>query len=293
MISDDLVEQKKSDEIRTPARVHKYKNGDAINHKLAELWKTRSERFGIDLSKSYGHVSVLPLIVFLHISKTAGSSFLLTLQKNFDESFMYNITDEATFEAECESKLLLERLKLITGHGSFHLRIDQKTKRDCCYITILRDPLDRLVSLYYYLLSIADVSEAGKMMVETKMTLKEFVQYKENQVTDNSMLRMLCNIEGKTAKWGECTEQMLEDAKHNLIHYFDFVGFTDEFADFSHQLCNFFNWEEAKEKSNVNNERRSTAELDPEIVSLIKEVNRFDFALYDFAKEHFSLQSQR
>ncbi len=290
MKNDYLQERDAQKTIPTDDRRHGHPNPRVLNQRLADLWSERSSRLCIDLSKNYGHVNTQPLIVFIHISKTAGSSFLLTLRKNYDESSIYNIEDERKFLAECQSYMLLDRLEVVCGHGSFSLRVDQKTRRDCCFITILREPLDRIVSLYYYLLSIAAVSTAGKMMVETKMTLSEFVQYRGDVVTDNSMTRMLCNSEAQTANWGECSEKMLEDAKHNLIHYFDFVGFTDEYADFSRQLCSFFEWDEALEKSNVNVERIKKEDIDPETVRIIREVNHLDFKLYEFAKANFSLK---
>ena len=274
-------------------RSHVPNNVLETNQKLDKLWRDRSERLGVEIAKAYGRANAHPLIIFVHIAKTAGSTFLLTLQKNYEESLIYNISDEASFLEDCKAFPILEQLRVVTGHGSFHLRIDRRTKRDCCFLTILRDPVERIVSLYYYLLSIADVSDAGRMMMETKMSLKEFIQYKENQVTDNSMMRMLCNTEGKTAKWGECTEKMLEDAKYNLINYFDFVGFTDEYASFSQQVCSFFGWEASSEVSNVNKDRVRTDELDSDLIGLIKEINHFDYKLYDFAKEHFSLRTRK
>src|SRR5689334_17811914 len=104
-----------------------------INLRLEALWRQRSQKYGIDFSKNYGHVNSLPLLIFVHIAKTAGSSFALTLRQNFEPQFLYNIVDETQFEADCQSRLLLDRLEVVAGHGSFNLHIAQKTTRDCCY----------------------------------------------------------------------------------------------------------------------------------------------------------------
>jgi hypothetical protein len=284
-----------NDSLKATLREQNYKERLArlITANLNEKWSARQNRFQLDAVKGYSKTSELPLIVFIHIPKTAGSSFARTLHKNYKGGALYEIPSEQLHDREALQSSLnerLENLQAVTGHSSFYLRIDQLLKRECCFVTILREPVDRLVSLYYYLRSIADANPIGKQIVERNMSLVDFAQSRFDLTTDNPMLRMLTGSDTNSITWGACTQEMLENAKHNLLHYFDFVGFTDEYSEFLPFVSKQFGWNTEEEKLNINADRKSLQEVDPDTIRVIEELNSFDVELYRYAKSIFSLK---
>lgn len=286
-----------NDSLKAALREQNYKERLArlITANLNEQWSARQNRFQLDAVKAYSKTSELPLIVFIHIPKTAGSSFAGTLYKNYKGGALYEIPGEQLHDREALQNSLnerLENLQAVTGHSSFYLRIDQLLKRECCYVTILREPVDRLVSLYYYLRSISDANPIGKQIVERNMSLVDFAQSRFDLTTDNPMLRMLTGSDTNSITWGACTQEMLESAKNNLLHHFDFVGFTDEYSEFLPFVSKQFGWNTEEEKLNINADRKSLQEVDPETIKLIEELNSFDVELYRYAKSNFSLKTK-
>jgi hypothetical protein len=91
-------------------------------------------------------------ILFVHIPKTAGMSLFYALQKNIgkDRSLRFEYggsIDSKKYDAL--SKLDLEKLHLLSGH--FYLSsFLTKDLSGWKSITILRDPIDREISIYYY-----------------------------------------------------------------------------------------------------------------------------------------------
>ena len=77
-------------------------------------------------------------IIFMHIPKTAGSSFRV-----FFERFTNNIY---TFHAE-KNSCDVEKACFINGHFGFSFMKEIKYKHS---FTILRDPIERIISLYRY-----------------------------------------------------------------------------------------------------------------------------------------------
>ena len=89
-----------------------------------------------------------PLLIFIHIPKTAGETFNMVLQRHYP--------GEATFDSpSVPFSVVIEQLDnlseqrkasvgCITGHIPFglHRYLDQEVR----YFTILRDPVDRVIS---------------------------------------------------------------------------------------------------------------------------------------------------
>ncbi len=93
--------------------------------------------------------------VFLHVPKTAGSSLRTVLSREYGAQrvFYYDLSigDPRSFEEigeELRQRLPKRVARLITGH-QFH-GIHQALRVPCTYFTLLRDPIERVLSEYYY-----------------------------------------------------------------------------------------------------------------------------------------------
>ena len=83
-----------------------------------------------------------PRIGFIHIPKTAGSSFVSVLRE------LYPLVHETTiFDFGIFADLLI-KMPVIVGHVPLSMYLNERPRRQLC--TILRDPVKRVISYYKY-----------------------------------------------------------------------------------------------------------------------------------------------
>ena len=95
-----------------------------------------------------------PLIVFVHIPKTAGSTINAALNAHFDRGFMHceGMIDDLQSLARVAGDV-----DWISGHVPFHLmrgRLQQVTDRPLRFFSIMREPVSQVCSHYNWLIEI-------------------------------------------------------------------------------------------------------------------------------------------
>ncbi|MGB7521950.1 MAG: sulfotransferase family 2 domain-containing protein, partial [Spirulinaceae cyanobacterium] len=151
-------------------------------------------------------------LLFLHIPKAGGSTLTTILDKQYQKQEVYKIRELKDLDilnnADKKSK---NQFKVITGHFPFGLHEDLLQK--CSYITMLREPTERLISLYYYIRSSVE-HRLHQQIVSKQMTLEEFVSSGILETTDNCQTRL---ISGQMeVEFGCASQEMLAMAKDNL-----------------------------------------------------------------------------
>jgi len=161
-------------------------------------------------------------------------------------------------------------LRAVVGH--FWFGIHEHVGRPWTYVTLLRDPVERVVSLYHYL-------QLGE-----RMSLEEFAASPPFREADNDQVR---RVAGADPEIGACTEAMLEAAKENLRTHFAVVGVTERFDETLALLDRRLGWtrEVASYPRNVNPARRPTDSLPRSTVDAIRARNALDTELHRFAGE--------
>lgn len=99
--------------------------------------------------------------VFVHIPKTAGSTIrsIISRQYGVDQT-LYFEPDSDTWEYRDDPTGYLSRemaarpVQLITGHHRFG--VHEFVKRPCRYFSLVRDPIDRVLSDYFYAFTFPD-----------------------------------------------------------------------------------------------------------------------------------------
>ncbi|XP_045596179.1 heparan sulfate 2-O-sulfotransferase 1 isoform X2 [Procambarus clarkii] len=102
------------------------------------------------------------------------------------------------------------------------------------YINIIRNPLERLVSHYYFIRYGDDIKpqRVYKKMGD-KMTLDECVALQHPDCSTNHLWMQIPFFCGHHAEcWIPGSSWALELAKHNLVHNYFLVGVTEEMEDF-------------------------------------------------------------
>jgi hypothetical protein len=174
--------------------------------------------------------------------------------------------------------LAREDLRAVVGH--FWFGFHQYVRGPWAYATMLRDPVERTVSLYAHLV------EHGfpRPLPYGGMSLREFATNPPFREVDNDQTRRLA---GEEPELGRCTRAMLGRAKENLRRHFRVVGVTERFDETLMLLKAAFGWTQSLRyyPRNQTRDRPATSSLPPDTADAIRGRNELDLELYRFAQE--------
>jgi len=226
-----------------------------------------------------------PTVIYVHIPKTAGTTFYSILDRNFESAgtYLYRLT-EGTEQLTNLPADQRDRLQLIRGHLPYgiHRCLSQPVE----YITILREPIERTISHYYYVLR-NPTHRHYQRVVSEKMGIREYVLGCLIKELDNGQVRLISG-DGFQAPFGKCGRELLDQAKHNLQHSFSVVGLTERFDETVLLMARRFGWKKTHYvRQNVTDKRPAREQLDSETLDAVKAINTLDLELYAFAKTLF------
>mmetsp|Transcript_16726 Transcript_16726/g.25274 ORF Transcript_16726/g.25274 Transcript_16726/m.25274 type:complete len:178 (+) Transcript_16726:593-1126(+) len=157
---------------------------------------------------------------------------------------------------------------------------------------MMRHPVDRLISLYYYLKKAT--WEPTYSEEWASMTLMEYIQ--SDHVESNWMVRFLV---GKPE--GLVDEHDLEEAKRILLDKF-WIGLQPRFAESVQRFGFLFDWkanpnwnacyadvEAGKNRANSNSAKEHV-DIESTEWAMLREVNELDLKLYVYANELYQQQ---
>jgi hypothetical protein len=226
------------------------------------------------------------VLIFLHIPKTAGSTFHTILGNQYKKSATkavlgarYKDENIAQFiSAPLEDKA---HIKLFKGHMPFGLH--EYIPAPCRYITFLRDPVERVISQYYYIKKnthnpLHDAVEGGDM------SIIDFVTSGIAVGMNNGQCRFI-NGDLDEFPFGENNRTLLDNAIINIEKYFELVGITERFDQSILLMSEALGWEKKPyyRRENVSKTKKTSREIDRNTIETIKSYNTLDIELYDFA----------
>lgn len=236
------------------------------------------------------------MLYFLHIPKSAGTSvrqlFSSVYQNNLIE--VYRDVDESyrkALVAQCNNQSVL------FGHFCFSLHelLGDKQPR---YITLLRHPVDRVISWYKHQLRDAN-SPLFKRVTEDRLSLGEIIELGLAQEVNNHSVRMLCVSYKKrllyslrdrySAKYLNKQNAQFNAQRHlrgaieHIERYFSFVGTIEHTSTLRDFLIaqNRSDPEELPPIPRVNVAPPIDVTPDSQTLLLIHKANQLDLALYE------------
>ena len=221
-------------------------------------------------------------VIFLHLPKTAGTTLNRLIEWEYPISEMYSI-DPVLFEwsAAHLRKLSPDRLKKIRmfkGHMLFGLH--EALPQPATYITVLRDPVDRVISAFYFMRSYKLHPLYWKMR-RGNWTLEDFVRRSQR---DSVQAKIIAGSDYEAP----CTREVVDKAKHNLRHHFSVVGLSERFEESLALMKLRFGWKLSSYSSfNVTRARPKKHDLPKNTLDLIQHKNAFDIELYECGKAIF------
>src|SRR3990170_2485204 len=95
-------------------------------------------------------MSTAPVIFFVHIPKAAGTSLARIIESQYSRGSIYQIPEAPRAEVARAFESLPSKVKIVAGHAPLAMR--SHFPAPVRAITILRNPVDRVLSLYNYML---------------------------------------------------------------------------------------------------------------------------------------------
>jgi len=231
--------------------------------------------------------SAKPTVIFLHIRKTAGSTLNKIIEHQYKRTSIFSLAENSIDEFKKLPATRREKIMVLKGH--MHFGAHEFLPRPSIYITMLRDPVDRIISHYYMIIrSPNDVLH--NEVVSRRMSLKDFVSSGLTGELENAQTKLLSGVEEADAigSFEQCSNEMLEIAKKNLQEHFAVVGLSERFDESLILLKRAFGWGNIFYiKQHVGTNRPKTEDIPKEALNLIEKHNELDINLFRYAKEVF------
>src|SRR5437867_4181739 len=221
-------------------------------------------------------------VIFLHVPKTAGTTLNRLIEWEYPLFEMYSV--DPVFFRWSASHLWqlparrLKRTRMFKGHMLFGLH--EILPQPATYITVLREPIDRVISAFYFMRSYM-LHPAYWQFRRENWTLEDFVR---RSPRENVQSKILAGAEYNSP----CTQEIFEQAKENLFSHFSVVGLSERFEESLALMKLRFGWKLQHYSSfNVTRARPKKHDLSQRTLDLIVAKNSFDFALYQCAANIF------
>ena len=160
------------------------------------------------------------VIIFLHIPRTGGSSLEAYIGENY---FKYQVLSGDNLKKldsiEIDKR---KKIKIVIGH--FNFGIHQHFPQPSTYITFFRNPVDRIISLFFYAKKNKH-HKFHKKIIEESLHLKDFLfTFPSSRQLFNSQLQHVTGISSPS-------EDTLIQAKASVEKKFLFVGLTERYNE--------------------------------------------------------------
>ncbi len=217
------------------------------------------------------------LAFFSHIPKTAGSTLLKILISQYRRPELLKLYHNTAADREAAMKDLDPRIRMIATHH--HLGLREKMPRPCHTITVLRDPVELAISLYYYI----QASPTHHLHAETASGQKDLLAVA--RLERNRQVRWLAGV-GSGAELSDA--EVLDLAKANLLASDVTFGLAESFDESVIFFSRALGWRvKAFSKQNVTRDRPKRDQLKAGELAELEEICATDIALHRFAREKF------
>lgn len=233
-------------------------------------------------------------LIFVHIPKAAGSTLQEIIVRHYQGARGFRFTGDSERLAAFKSLTPEQRDSFDLLQGHVHFGLHELLSRPATYFTMLRDPVDRIVSHYHFVMA-----NPGHYLYDKiagrGFTLHDYAVTRASHELDNDQVRWLCAADHFDVPVGRVSRAMVEEAKWNLANAFAVFGIMERFDDSLRCLKAAFGWRDVSppERRNVNRHRPRLEQVPQNTLDAIRRINRYDIELYDFAIGLFEEQFAR
>jgi len=251
-------------------------------------------------------------LIHFHIPKTAGITLIDILRRKYNEKLIhlsintYNkASDGFTFINDfinLENKYKGRDICL-TGH--FPYGIHKYISTNYKYITVLRDPIQRVISDYHYTLNTVEHPFNKYYFKNKKISLEDYIKldptennpkmpdnvYISSAVSDLQYKSLSGRIFNNFYKPdNEINNLSFDEVKKNISKEFLVIGTFEKFDYFLILLKKYMKWNNFNIVSRRLNVSKNRQTISAKIISLIEKYNSQDMELYEYVKKRFEKQ---
>jgi glycosyltransferase involved in cell wall biosynthesis len=222
--------------------------------------------------------------IFVHIPKTAGTALARVMEREYAPGSLFRVygdTDQrlATLRALTPRDQLA--IRAVVGHMAMGL--DRELEGPSAYLTIVRDPVERIISHYHYVRSRPDDPGHARALegvsgIEDYVTKSAFAP-----IVNNGQTRLLGSLIGEPtlpADAATLTCALATVARADVV-----VGVQDRFDELLLLACRAFGWGlPVYRRENAGVDRPRATDLPDETIAIIREANALDLQLYEAAQ---------
>lgn len=238
-------------------------------------------------------------ILFFHFAKCGGSSVTQSILKHYPWKHsilkpevslnaaknMYNLEnplqDDYHWVFKLQEHILLydvnQSYRFITGHYCFSEKVYQNFKNDFVFVTMLRDPVRRFISHYFF-----NKSKRDNSPWKIKLELSDYIKSEFGYQYGHDLVK---NIGGLRDDMNYRSQEAIENAKNNL-RKFNVLGILEDLQNFQSQIQNICGIKLDIKKTNISpvSEFQKAAMVSGDILTMIKDLSQPDIELYNEAK---------
>ena len=226
-------------------------------------------------------------LIFLHIPKTAGTTLNRIIEWQYSPFEIFTM-DPYRIRATPERLKRLPqgrrcRLRMVRGHMLYG--IHEFLPQGATYFTMLRDPVARALSTYYFILR-RPLNPLHRKVKKERLSIEDCIRLFPQR--HNLQCRLIAGVKDASSTGDE---RLLDMAKEHLTKSFSVVGICERFEESLMLMATTFGWEIPFYKNCKVSKTRP--QIDPGTVEMIRDHNRLDVELYEFSKRLFEESLQK
>nr|CAG4640969.1 EOG090X088H [Eulimnadia texana] len=295
----------------SPRRVGEARSGDVNTRDTSEPSLRSSHRQNLDIP-----LEDRQIVIYNRVPKTGSTSFVGLAYdlcgKNKFNVLHINVTKNSHVLSPADQLRFVNNVTnwteklpaLYHGHLSFLDFANLGASELPLYVNVIRKPLDRFISYYYFLRYGDDFRpHLVRKKQGDKMTFDQCVQKRKPECDTSNLWLQVPFFCGQSAEcWIPGNEWALDEAKRNLVEKYFVVGLTEQMEEFiavlEASLPRFFKGALTLYRKGSKSHLRKTNQKvppSPETLLIIKKSNvwRIENEFYEFAARQFEAVKKR
>ncbi|MGB3513195.1 MAG: sulfotransferase family 2 domain-containing protein [Microcoleaceae cyanobacterium] len=223
------------------------------------------------------------ILIFPHIPKTAGTTLRSVILSQYpqDKVYLLKVSQSPLEAAQKISEYDKKRISCYVGHMPYGLH--KYLPESAIYITLIREPVDRIISMYYFIREEPN-HRLHNELLSKNMSLEDFVI--SNNCPRNEQVKKIAGLMVGSAK------EIMDLAHQNIFNQFLAVGIQENFDDFLQILNKLLGWNnQSYNKQKVTKNRKDKREISQDLIEIIKQKNGMDIAFYHRLKNQFAIKN--